>query len=98
MTITTNDFSSKVANYRYFAVNIVTNEVLAEIPFTDVSFERALKGAGSFSGTIAIAPDTKDLNLYENTMPGKTAIYAVRNGVCVWGGMIWSREYTLIDL
>jgi hypothetical protein len=97
MPITTNDFSAKVANYRYFVVNIVTNQVLAEIPFAGVSFERALKGAGAFSGTIAIAPDTKDLNLYENTMPGKTAIYAVRNGVCVWGGMIWSREYTLVD-
>ena len=97
MTITTNDFSSKVANYRYFTVNIVTNDILAEIPFSGVSFERALKGAGSFSGTIAIAPDTKDLNLYENTMPGKTAVYVVRDGVCVWGGMIWSREYTLIN-
>jgi hypothetical protein len=97
MPITTNDFSSKVSNYRYFTVNIVTNEILAEIPFSGVSFERALKGAGSFSGTIAIAPDTKDLNLYENTMPGKTAVYVVRDGICVWGGMIWSREYTLVN-
>ncbi len=97
MPITTNDFSAKVANYRYFAVDMVTNEVLAEIPFADVSFERALKSAGAFSGTIAIAPDTKDLNLYENTMPGKTALYVTRNGICVWGGMIWSRDYTLVD-
>lgn len=97
MPITTNDFSAKVANYRYFVVNIVTNEVLAEIPFADVDFERALKGAGAFSGTIAIAPDTKDLNLYENTMPGRTALYVTRNNVCVWGGIIWSREYTLVD-
>ena len=46
---------------------------------------------------IAIAPDTKDLNLYENTMPGKTAVYVVRDGICIWGGMIWSREYTLVN-
>ena len=97
MPITTNDFSAKVADYRYFVVNIVTNEIAAEIPFSDVSFERALKSAGAFSGTIAIAPDTKNLNLYDNTMPGKMAVYVTRNNVCVWGGMIWSREYTLVD-
>jgi len=97
MPIITNDFSSKVATYRYFAVNIVTNQILAEIPFSDVSFERALKSAGSFSGTIYVAPDTKNLNLYENTMPGKTAIYVTRNNICIWGGIIWSRDYTLID-
>jgi hypothetical protein len=97
MPITTNDFSAKVAEYRYFVVNIVTNQVAAEIPFAGVSFERALKGAGSFSGTIAIAPETKDLNLYDNTMPGKMALYVTRNNICVWGGIIWSREYTLLD-
>ena len=97
MPITTNDFSAKVADYRYFVVDIVTNEIAAEIPFSGVSFERALKGAGSFSGTIAVAPDTKDLNLYDNTMPGKMALYVTRNNVCVWGGIIWSREYTLLD-
>jgi hypothetical protein len=97
MPITTNDFSAKIANYRYFAVNIITNEVVAELPISDVSFERALKGAGAFSGTIAIAPDTKDLNLYDNTMPGKTALYVTRNNICVWGGIIWSRDYTLVS-
>lgn len=97
MPITTNDFSAKVADYRYFVVNIVTNEIAAEIPFGDVSFERALKSAGAFSGTIAVAPDTKDLNLYDNTMPGKMAVYVTRNNICVWGGIIWSREYSLLD-
>lgn len=96
MPITTNDFSAKVASYRYFAVNIVTNEILAEIPFSDVSFERGLKSAGSFSGTISVAPETKNLNLYDNTMPGKTALYVTRNDICIWGGIIWSRDYSLV--
>lgn len=97
MTITANDFSAKVAEYRYFVVDIVTNEIAAEIPFAGVSFERALKGAGSFSGTIAVAPETKNLSLYDNTMPGKMALYVTRNDVCVWGGIIWSRDYSLLD-
>jgi len=97
MASTINDSSSKVANYRYFVVNITTNVIAAEIPFSEVSFERALKGAGSFSGTIAVAPGTKALNLYDNTMPGKMALYVTRNNICVWGGIIWSREYTLLN-
>jgi hypothetical protein len=95
MAITSNDFSTKVAEYKYFVVDILTNTILAEIPFTDVSFERALKGAGSFSGSISVVPDTKDYDLYSSTMPGKTAVYVVRNGVCMWGGIIWSREYSI---
>lgn len=95
MAITSNDFTAKTANYKYFVVDILSNSILAEVPFTDVSFERALKGAGAFSGDIAIADDTKDLSLYDNTMPGKTALYVTRNGICVWGGIIWSREYSI---
>jgi hypothetical protein len=97
MTTTSNDLAVKVARYKYFTVNITTNEILAEIPFADVSFERALKGAGSFSGTIAVASETKDLQLYDNTMPGNTALYVVRDDVCVWGGIIWGRDYNVVD-
>jgi hypothetical protein len=97
MPITTNDFSTKVAEYKYFAVDILSNEIKAEIPFYDVGFERALKGAGAFSGKVSIAPDTEDLDLYNTTLPGKIAIFITRNGICIWGGIIWSRTYTLTN-
>ena len=29
-------------------------------------------------------------------MPGNTALYVVRNGVCVWGGIIWTRSYDVV--
>lgn len=83
------------ASYKYFTVDIVSNTVLAEIPFSGVSFERALKGSGKFSGTIAITADTDNLDLYNSTMPGRTAVYVLRNNVCVWGGIIWGRDYTV---
>ena len=81
------------AEYRYYVADLLTNDVIAEIPFTGVSFERALSRAGSFSGSIPVIEATAPLNLYESTMPGKTALYILRNGVCVWGGIIWSRSY-----
>jgi hypothetical protein len=85
------------AKYRYFVVNLVTNQPIAEIPFKGVSYERALKGAGAFSGNISISDETAHLQLYESTMPGRTGLYIVRDGVCVWGGIIWSRSYNVND-
>jgi hypothetical protein len=81
--------------YRYFTTDIVSNTLLAEIPFKGVSFNRALKGAGEFSGKIPVIGKTDSFDLYDATMPGKTALYVTRDGICVWGGIIWSRNYNL---
>jgi hypothetical protein len=82
--------------YRYFVTDLVSNQVIAEIPFNGVSYERALKTAGSFSGSIPLLEETQHLDLYNSTMPGKTGLYVVRNGECVWGGIIWSRSYDIV--
>lgn len=86
-------YDENVAVYRYFTADILSNSIIAEIPLKGVSYERAIKGAGNFSGRIPVIDGNAALNLYESTMPGKTALYVVRNDVCVWGGIIWSRSY-----
>ena len=83
--------------YRYFTADLLTNQILAEIPFRGVSYERALRGAGTFQGSIAVVDDTRYLNLYNSTMSGNTALYVVRDGVCVWGGIIWTRDYNIVE-
>lgn len=79
--------------YRYFLTDLLSNQVIAEVPFKGVSFERANKRAGAFNGEIPFVEATKGINLYESTMPGRTGLYIMRNNVCVWGGIIWSRSY-----
>lgn len=86
-----------VADYKYYVFDLLTNNLLAEIPFTGVSYGRSLREAGSFSGSIAVTDATKNLSLYENTLPGKTALYVTRNNLCVWGGIIWSRSYNIVE-
>lgn len=86
-----------VAEYRYFAYDLLTNELLAELPLTGVSYGRSLRESGSFSGSITANENTFNLNLYANTLPGKTALYVTRNGVCVWGGIIWTRSYNIVN-
>jgi hypothetical protein len=90
-------FDPIVADYRYFVADFLTNAVIAELPFKSVSYERALNAAGNFSGSIPVLETTEAYSLYENTMPGRTALYVVRNNECVWGGIIWSRSYSLTE-
>lgn len=89
--------TTEAVEYRYFTADLLTNTLLAEIPFSSVSYSRSLVEAGRFSGDIPVIDDTFNLDLYNTTLPGKVALYVVRNGVCVWGGIIWSRSYSLID-
>lgn len=90
-------FDPTAPKYRYFVADLMSNTILAEIPFTGVSYERSLKSAGSFSGSIAVIDRTAAMNLYDSTMPGRTSLYVVRNGECVWGGIIWSRAYSAME-
>jgi len=43
-----------VTTYRYLIANLVTNEIIAELPFTGVSFTQQLNQAGNFQGHILI--------------------------------------------
>jgi len=91
--MTTPLYDDNVAIYKYFTADLLSNEIIAEIPFKSVSYERSIKAAGSFSGNVPVVDGTAAFDLYESTMPGKTALYIVRNNTCVWGGIIWKRSY-----
>jgi hypothetical protein len=81
--------------YRYYLADLRTGAFVMEVPFSSVSWQRKVSSAGTFSGTISADPLQDNYDLYDSTMPGRYALYVVRNGVCVWGGMIWGREYDI---
>ena len=81
-------------SYRYLFADLLTNEILAELPITGVNFTQQLNSAGTFSGHLLLSGvNAEGLNIANGTIPGRTAIYVDRNGVLVWGGIIWNREY-----
>lgn len=83
-----------MADYRYLCANLVTNQIIAEIPFTGVSYSQELNSAGSFSGHILLTDIREtDLPIDAATTPSSVALYVERNGQLVWGGIIWSRTY-----
>jgi hypothetical protein len=80
--------------YRYLFADVLTNQINAELPLTGVSFNQQLNTAGSFTGHLLLSGvDAAGLNVSSGTQPGRTALYVDRNGVLVWGGIIWGREY-----
>lgn len=80
--------------YRYLLADLRTNAILAELPFTGVRFTQLLNNAGTFSGRLQIS-DLRETgyDIQGVTIPSRTAIYVDRDGVLVWGGVIWLRTY-----
>jgi hypothetical protein len=80
--------------YRYLFADLITNDILAELPLTNVSFTQTLNTPGSFSGTI-LGSDINETgyDITGSTIPARTAIYVDRDGVLIWGGIIWLRTW-----
>lgn len=89
--------STNAPRYKYYTVDLVSNQIIGEIPFEDVNYELGLKQAGSFDGKITVSEQTDNLNLYNATLPGKTGLFILRDDTCVWGGIIWGRTYDMLD-
>lgn len=84
--------------YRYLFADLLTNEIIAELPLTSVSFTQQLNQAGTFNARLLISGiNTDQYNVDAATQPARNAIYVDRNGTLVWGGVIWNRSYSSAD-
>jgi hypothetical protein len=80
--------------YRYLFADLLTNEIIAELPITGVAFNQQLNQSGTFQAHLLLSGvNSAAFNVDASTTPGRTAIYVDRNGTLVWGGIIWGREY-----
>lgn len=80
--------------YRYLFVDLLSNEIIAELPLTGVSFTQQLNQAGAFDGHLLLSGiNTFQFNVDASTTPARNAIYVDRDGILVWAGIIWSRTY-----
>ena len=80
--------------YTYLFCDLLTDELLAELPMSGVSYSTELNGIGTLRGTIPYADETLPLDPEAASVPGRTALYVDRDGVIVWGGIVWTREPT----
>jgi hypothetical protein len=80
--------------YRYLFADLLTNDLLGELPLTGVSFNQQLNQAGTLQGHLLLSGvDSAGLNVDASTIPARCAIYVDRDGTLVWGGVIWGRDY-----
>lgn len=83
-----------MAEFRYLFADLLTNRVNLEVPCYGVSYNGLLNKASD--GTCSINLDRSGYNnqdVIDATVPGKTAMYIDRDGVLIWGGIVWSRTY-----
>ena len=84
-----------MAVYRYILCDLLTNTELAELPLANVRFDLKLNGAGSLTASLPLTdPKVQALDPIGDTLPGRTALYVDRDGVLLWGGIVWTRRST----
>lgn len=77
--------------YTYLFVDLRTDTLLAELPLASVTYSFELNGVGKLSGTIPYNDETLPLDPETASTPARTAVYVDRDGVLVWGGIVWTR-------
>ncbi|MFD6071521.1 hypothetical protein [Amycolatopsis lurida] len=87
--------NQNTARYRYIVADLRTGQVHAELPLRDVSFSSALNDVGEFQGRLVLGDPRIAVREPEFvTRPAHTALYVERDGVLVWGGIIWTSKYS----
>jgi hypothetical protein len=91
--------------FRYVTTNLFQsggffNDIISELPFTNVNFTNQLNSNGTFQGEVLLSGlNSSELNAYTGTIPGKTVLWVLYNdgetstSAPVWSGVIWAREY-----
>jgi hypothetical protein len=78
--------------YTYLFCDLVTDQVIAELPLQQVTYETMLSGIGTLRAFVPLNDETLPLDPIGSTVGGRTALYVDRDGVIVWGGIMWTRQ------
>lgn len=79
---------------RYRMYDFKTLTFLSELPLSGVSFGQRLNTAGSFTGSLSFShPAIRKLAPISSTQPARTLLVVDFDGVIVWAGMLWTRQY-----
>ena len=71
-------------------------EVIAELPFTQVTYTTILNGIGQFQGTLNVEdPRVRSLDWIAGTIPWQSAVWVDIDGDLQFGGPIVDQHYTM---
>lgn len=85
----------RTPNYSYLFVETLTGNILAEVLLNGVTYSKVLNDSGSMTGTLVIDQNlsSRGIDPYDLTTPDRRSIYVMRDGVPMWGGILWTRKY-----
>lgn len=88
-----------MAEWSYLLADLRTNAILYEPALTAVTMNKPLNESGALTASWFLGSRRlpASLNPYELTRPGRTAIYALRDGTPFWGGIVWTTRYDSRD-
>jgi len=73
--------------YRAYAVDLLTGNLIDEIPFDTFSFTRGMSGAWSLTGSVGLRHE----KVIRGTInPGNTGVYVERDSTLLYGGPVWT--------
>lgn len=83
-----------MAEIRHIFGDVRTGKVIEEIRCQGVSMKDDLDTGGEWRGTFTLDQTGKDNEvLLSATQPGRCFVVTERNGVVIWGGLVWTRTY-----
>ncbi|MFF7280140.1 hypothetical protein [Streptomyces griseorubiginosus] len=90
--------AARPTRYTYYTADLATGVITDELPLYDVTFSTELNEAGEFRARLPLGdPRITVHRPRELTEPGRAALYVERDGVLVWGGVVWTVKYTSAD-
>ena len=84
-----------MAKYRLLAARATDFKLRGEIPFSNMTFSNVLNDAGTISVTIPLL--SADIVPAGYVTPAQTTLWVERDGVLVWGGIVWTTNVDLIS-
>lgn len=82
--------------YTYLIADTRTGQILDELPLTGVTFDKKLNDVGTFRGNLQVTdPNVRIRDPRVLTTPGRSCLYVDRDGILLWGGIIWTTTYAV---
>jgi hypothetical protein len=79
---------------RYIGVDLLTRQVVEDLPLYGVSLQRRIRGAGNMTASFKLGTGVfSDPDLENATETGLRALFVLRDNLCIWGGPFWSRTF-----
>lgn len=85
----------KPAQITYYFFDLMTRTLLATLPMDAANFGMRFNTPGSFAGSLNLASEKiQTLGPKSATVTGRSLLIIDVGGVPIWGGLVWTRDFT----